>query len=366
MLPPYLSFQKTEDYFELLKLARHSGWNKTNLPSEEKSRLTQILNTLSTYKNSIRPLVPLLNQNTRRLNLFNDLTEESKDILKKGSTRIAASEMLTKQWLSKILDCLNQNNISVILLKSEAFSGSLYSADAPRPGSDIDILVTEENFEKACRLLSKYMAPLLIDQARIATHNTLFERIFRPKQGTGPTIEIHKGLTNPLIFNINETALWQQSVKHPSYDNERVRILSPEHTLLHLAVHAFRDLDFCSHNLIDAHEVVSQWQPEENTLIYQAKKWGAKHVLYCLLKNCQAVLDTPIPNRLLSELHPCKRIDKLNKKILLSITKQDSIEKNKRFRLQQLLCQFSFPDKISNSLRFQLNYSKTRIKDLFT
>ena len=297
------------------------------------------------------------------MNLFDDLAEESKNILKKHSTSIAASEMLTKQWLNKSLDNLNQNNISVILLKSEAFSGSLYSVNTPRPGSDIDILVTEENFEKSCHLLSQYMAPLLIDQDRTATHNTLFERVFRPKQGIGPTIEIHKGLTTPLIFNINEIALWQQSIKHPNYDDELVRILSPEHTLLHLAVHAFRDLDFCNHNLIDTHEVISQWQPKPEILISQANIWGAKKVLYCLLQNCKAVLGTNIPNSLLKELRPAPIIDSQNRKILQSITRQDSIEKGTKYRLQQLLSQVTFPDKLSNSLNFQRNYFRVRIKD---
>ena len=364
MLPTYLSFQKKEDYFQLLWLARQSGWNEAGLSAKEQHRTIQALTSHQVYKEVIRPILPLLYQNIRRRSLCEELSSESKLALEEKNISIIASEMIAKQWLYKTLELFQQNKIQVILLKSAAFAGTLYSTTAPRPGSDIDLLVTDANFENACNLLSEQMVPLLINQNRLATHNTLFERVFRPKQGVGPTIEIHRGLTNPHIFTISEHALWKQSTAHPDYDENWVRILSPEHSLLHLAVHAFRDLDFCTHNLIDAHEIISQWQPKTEILIDQARDWGAKNVLYCLLENCQSVLSTRIDKSLLAALKPHPMTDSLNIKILKSITWQGSIEKSKKFRLQQLLSQFSFPDKLSNSLYFQLKYLNTRIKDL--
>lgn len=140
--------------------------------------------------------------------------------------------------------------------------------------------MNEDEFGTTCDLLNKTMKPVLQDPSRVATHETLFERVFVPNVGNGPTVEIHRGLTNPCIFSIDNQELWKTSRRHPSYNSELVRILSPENTLLHLAVHAFRDLNFCTHNLLDAHEIWCQWYPDQVKLLEQAARWGAKKVMF--------------------------------------------------------------------------------------
>lgn len=276
---------------------------------------------------------------------------------------MVVAEMANRQWLINNLATFQKENIPVILLKGAAFAGALYPPHAPRLGVDLDLLVSEDDFEPACKLLGKTMNPVLLSKKRVATHDTLFERVFSPKEGVGPTVELHRDLTNPAIFNIDHQGLWSASRIHPAYNSELVRMLSPEDTLLHLAVHAFRDLDFCRHNILDAHEVWCQWQPDPKRLVERAAQWGARRVLFYLLANCQAVMETPLPDTLLDSLKPAQVINQINTKILQSPVVQNAAHTSLPYRLAQLTSQVTFPDRLLRGMRFQLIYAGTRLKD---
>ena len=201
---------------------------------------------------------------------------------------------------------------------------------------------------------------------RVATFNTLFERAFLPYDNRGAIIEVHQGLTNPFIFKIREESIWGKSRIHPAYNSELVRMLSPEHSLLHLSVHAFRDLDFCTHNLLDAHEILSQWRPGENSLVETAEEWQAQKVLFYLLSNCSTVMNTPIPDTLLRALKPNKINNKLNSRLLSLKHPLPLIPSRIFYRLYQYLSQLTFPDLIINGVKFQLFYLWIRLLDFFT
>jgi len=333
-IPIYCTAKKKGNYLRLLHFSRITSFPPENAFSENyKKTTTESLNlSLETLNPSLRPLLPLIYYNGGQAGLRNSLTH-------------------TKE------------KIPVILLKGAAFAGTIYPSNAPRVGVDIDILVTEEKFEAACEHLCKSMNPLLLSSERVATHDSLFERVFTPQDDHGPTVEIHRGLTNPSIFNINEQSLWAASKKHPAYNSELIRILSPEDTLLHLAVHAFRDLDFCTHNILDAHEIWCQWKPDPKILGLNAKHWGAKKVLYYLLANCKTIMGTPVPDTLLQSLQPTSLVNRLNKKILQSRIVEREKNNSWRYRLIQLLSQITFPDRVIRGIKFQTDYARTRLAD---
>ena len=201
------------------------------------------------------------------------------------------------------------------------------------------------------------------DHTRMATHATLFERVFSARNTGGPIVEIHRGLTNPYLFKIKEIDLWNESTKHPAFESDYVRILSPEDTLLHLAVHAFRDLDFCAHNLLDAHEIWCQWNPQPDLLFVRAKQWKAKKVLYYLLFNCKAIMQTPIQETLLEKLKPSSYNDNINRRLLISILSTTTLNNTITFRARQLVSQITFVDRFWYGLQHQIVYGATRLID---
>ena len=365
--PAYCSTKKRDDYFRLLNFAKIT--ESLQEDQRPKAGTNEVLGTLNSFSESVdpalRPILPLIYRSTSQSGLRDQLHPKIQNLLRNITLRLIAEEMANQQWLIKHLELFQKANIPVILLKGLAFAGNLYPENAPRLGVDLDLLVSEDDFEPACTLLCKTMNPVLLSNKRVATHDTLFERVFLPKEGTRPIVELHRGLTNPSIFHIDHQNLWTASTKHPTYNSELVRILSPEDTLLHLAVHAFRDLNFCTHNILDAHEVWCQWHPDQEKLLERATQWGARKVLFYLLTNCQAIMETPVPETMLIRLQPANVINWINKRILQSTTLHEAARTSLRYRLMQLTSQLSFPDHPLRGLKFQLTYARTRLNDWF-
>lgn len=350
----------------MLHFARVSGILRSSFNSERnKKTVTRVLNSNKCYFSpKVNTILPLIYRNIiGQSGIGSQLRPNVLKKLKDNTLQMIAVDMINRQWLINTLELFRKKNIPVILLKGVAFAGNLYPENAPRLGVDIDLLVKNDDFETACNILCKTMNPVLLDSTRIATHESLFERVFLPKKGVQPTVEVHRGLTNPSIFNIDQDSLWGASSRHPAFDSELVRILSPEDTLLHLAVHAFRDLDFCTHNLLDAHEIWCQWHPDESRLAERAKQWGAEKVLFYLLVNCKVIMETPVPDKLLENLKPNFISNSINIKILQSTALNNPLDKPFYYRFTQLISQISFPDHIWRGLKFQLSYARTRIDD---
>lgn len=369
MSGPYCHPDKQHRYLRLLRYARihdgHEG-SETQLANSE-LLLNDLESLASTFQSEIRSFLPLIYRKAVKTGTFRQLPLEAQSLLKNRTLQLIAIDLANKHWLAGQLPKFAKEEIPIILLKGAAFSNNLYPENFPRIGGDIDLLVREDDFQKACTLMEETMRPVLLDSKRIATHETLFERVFTPRMGFGPTVEIHRGLTNPHIFNIDSQELWKASKRHPGYDSELIRILSAEDTLLHLAVHAFRDLNFCNHNLLDAHEVWLQWKPDHGQLIERAKDWGALKVLYYLLANCRFVMKTPIPKELFGSIAPSQNVDLITKRILQSQILRDA-RRSKSFshRAIQLLGQVILPDRIRQGIKYQLYYAKVRVKDFYS
>ncbi len=316
------------------------------------------LNHIESIPEDIQPLLPVTYFNALQARIFDHLAPTAQTFIRLNSMRLVGGEMIKSEWLRKTIAVFSSAGISFIVLKGSAFSGYLYREDAPRPGVDIDILVRGHDFDKACDLLANDMEPVVLSQSRLATHRSLFERVFVPRSGLGPTVELHRGLTNPHIFNIEEGRLWESSEPHPKYKHECARILSPENTLLHLAVHAFRDMDFCSHNLLDAHRLITMRGYDERLLHRMSIDWGARAVLYHLLSNASVIMGSRVNPQFLQVLAPVGIRRRLQESLL-----GPPASSKTRYRASQMLGQLVFPDSLVGALRFQLHYTATRLKD---
>lgn len=351
----FTSPQVNHHYLKLLRFCRSQA--------DVEDAISQSLDAIPESALPIQSLLPLIFHNAIKHNLPEALSPRTQNTIKQGALVMVAREMAYQNWLSTHIELFSQENIPIILLKGAAFSNDIYTPEAPRPGVDVDFLVREADFDKVCGVLEGTMEPVLLDENRAATHQMLFERMFKPADKPFPVVEVHRGLTNPYIFSIDEAKLWQASQPHPAHGSEYVRILSPEDTLLHLATHAFRDLDFCTHSLLDVYKLYRQKPIDPELLLHRARQWGACNVLYCLLYNARTIMDAPVADELLQSLNPGERKLKRFKTILQSKALAQK-EKSPEYRRLQIKAQLVFPDRISNALRFQAHYGLTRLKDL--
>lgn len=351
--PPYCTSNTTTDLITLINLARISG--AEDYINQNTSTIKHALHHINNDTLAVQRLVPLIYSNTKKLTIFDPLPDKTKNYLRDTTLKLMAYEGSKVIWLNQMIKLFTGNSIPLILLKGAAFNNNLYPKETPRAGSDLDILIKQSDYNRACEILNNngFLENIKI---KPRVYDTLFERSYTPKTAYGIAIDLHKFLTHPALFHIDEDELWALSRPHPAYDNDQVRILSPEHTLLHLAIHAFRDHDFCTHNLLDSHEVICQCSYIKKRLLAIAKSWGAQHILYCLLKNCQVTMNTPIDNSTLNSLKPPYIKATLARLILRSPSTENLGNKTIKSRLIQVIGLIFFPDSLQQGFKLIKHY----------
>ena len=349
-------------YCDLLKLASVS--DNTHYTPFGLDRAINTLNQLAEYAKVHQRIISLLNTKAHKLAIYDGLTKQTKQILLLGTQQGIITELAKTKQLNQILDALLAENIPVILLKGVAFSNTLYSSDAPRTSNDIDLLVKKEHWLKATTAVETIMNPLVRDKKDV--FDDLYESSFLPKEQIGAALDLHVSLVHPELFSIEEKSLWGSSVKHPNFNNELIKQLSPEHTLVHQAIHAFKDMNFCKYNLLDSHEVINKLNPNIAQTIKISKEWGASIVLFHLLKNCIRIMGTKIDEQLLEQVKPNVFVQGMAGKLLSSPFAQPSGKrKSLRYRLNQFLSQFIFTGSLLRPIAFQCLFVKTAIQQKF-
>ncbi len=347
-----------ESYFELLRLARISGCvnpHIIDLPVAIK-----LLNQLPLFEKTHKRIIPLLYDKAHKLAIFNDLSPESQKLLTTITQQGIVTELARKIQLQQIISTLSADNIPLILLKGAAFSEVLYNPQAPRTSNDLDILIHKKHWHKAVSAIKTVMN--YTEKPQPDVFGDLFELSFVPKNKVGAALDLHASLTHPLLFNINEEQLWENSIEHPSFTNELVRTLSAEHALIHQAIHAYKDMDFCKYNLVDSHEIITAQNPDIKKTMAIAKEWGASVPLFTLLKNCTEIMCSNVSSDLLKQVEPRFIAYKMIKKLLKSrFTQPIANRKPLRYRVNQILAQFVFTGSIIRPLLLQSLFVKSLI-----
>jgi len=363
-------FVKDHDqvYFDLLRLARiteHYENDQNNKEAYKKAAITA-LNQLPLYAKTHKRLIPLLNAKAHKLNIYDQLLPQSQQLLTTYTQQGIVTELAKKQQLNNIIEKLSEHNIPLILLKGAAFAGVLYSPQAPRTSNDLDILIQKKHWHQTVAIIKKLMNYTQKPQPDV--FGDLYELSFIPKTKVGAALDLHSSLIHPILFNINEQQLWENSINHPSYNNNLVKILSPEHALIHQALHAYKDMDFGKYNLVDSHELISVKKPDIQKTIAIAKEWGATNSLYVLLKNCVVIMATELENdiknsnkvNILTQIKPslftCNALIKLLKSRFSQPIKNS---KPLKYRLNQTMAQFVFTGSVTRPLKLQWLFVKS-------
>ena len=358
-----LDFVKDHDeiFFELLRLARITesadNLSREHRVIEQKAAIT-VLNQLPLFEKAHKRIIPLLNDKAHKLAIFDDLSAESQKILTTITQQGIVTELAKKQQLNNIIEILSEYNIPLTLLKGAAFSGVLYRPEAPRTSNDLDILIKKEHWHKAISAIKTVMN--YTEKAQPDVFGDLYELSFIPKGKMGAALDLHVSLIHPLLFNIYEEEFWKKSDEHPSFNNKLVRMLSPEHALIHQALHAYKDMDFGKYNLVDSHEIISIQKPDIEKTIAIAKNFGASIPLYVLMTNCSDIMSSNINSDFLKQVKPSfiTRYS-MNKLLTSRFTQPRENRKPLRYRINQVLGQFIFTGSVIRPLSLQWLFVKS-------
>lgn len=354
--------EHNETYFELLRLARVSASINEceNSDVVDRKKAVKILNQLPLFEKVHKRIIPLLNDKAHKLAVFNDLSTECQNTLTKFTQQGIVTELARKQQLTRIITTLTVHNIPLILLKGAAFAEVLYSKQAPRSSNDLDILIQKKDWDQTISVIKEVMN--YTEKSQPDVFGDLYELSFVPKGKVGAALDLHMSLIHPLLFKIKEEELWQSSVEHPSFNNKLVRMLSPEHALIHQALHAYKDMDFGKYNLVDTHEIISVLKPDIKSTIMIAEEWGGSITLFVLLKNCVEIMGSDVENDLLRRIKPNPVIYNIIVKLLKSRFAQPfANKKNFGYRVNQILGQFAFTGSILRPIALQWLFIKSQL-----
>ena len=147
-----------------------------------------------------------------------------------------------------ICQCLNENNIKVVLLKGIYLASEVYENQSLRPMVDIDLLIAESDLERSVELLSSLGFFPEKEYFMEALNETQIHIPALIKRGTNPNcpdipVELHWSIFRPKIKkNIDIDSLWERAIP-VEIDGINSLALSLEDNINHFAVHiSFDDL----------------------------------------------------------------------------------------------------------------------------
>jgi hypothetical protein len=280
--------------------------------------------------------------------------------LKLSTYSIIADIGAKKNEISHVVQLLEGHDLTVLLLKGLAFNGYIYSDNAPRGSSDIDILINPQDKHKFCDVLRQV--------ATFVTPNTedafggMFEETWRVNNTSAVYFDLHWYLSYPSLFKFNTAEITSRSIKHPIYESEKIRLLSNEDHIVYLASHLLKDCDFFHYGLIDCHELICQREPDLSKCFLIAEQWGIKTGLYYLLKQSNELLQTPIPQSILMHNQPGFFRKKMCDFTINKLFTKPSVLKTSFHRIKQLFAVFLFCDSITRVAKHNLFYIKRAVQ----
>jgi hypothetical protein len=248
-----------------------------------------------------------IQQNTAAQRLLPIFLEKAKNIsfntkeLSKKTLQIRAQVDKGKLFLRSLIPELEEKKIHIIVLKGQAFNGTIYKESAPRGSLDVDILVKSTDYKNLQYILNKFSTKI-----KENNNNPLFELYEYSWKSNGKNfiyIDVHTALTNPYIYTNKIDELFTQSQPHPIYRSDYIRILSNEHSIIHLATHVINDTNYFHYNLLDCNELLLK--PFDLTLAFKfSRTINASTNLYFLLKLVSHIFEHKELEKELSRYQP--------------------------------------------------------------
>ncbi|MCS7260401.1 MAG: nucleotidyltransferase family protein [Anaerolineae bacterium] len=236
--------------------------------------------------------------------LIDALPSPEAQLLRRAYLETAASNVRLGYWLRRVLEALAAADIPVVLLKGAHLAWFVYPHPGWRPMGDVDVLVQPVDLAR----LGDSLAPLGIHP--LPDHYQQVEQPMRHVSYATPRgvlFEFHTALLNPdwpVCFDY--AALWA-ATREVAYAGMPVRVLAPEHLLLHLCAHLFSHRALGSLlGLCDIAETVRHYRTTLDwpAVVRQSTEWGLERCVGLALQVAHTLLAVPVPLEVLWRLRP--------------------------------------------------------------
>jgi hypothetical protein len=205
--------------------------------------------------------------------------------------------------LIEVLAAFGRAGVAVIPVKGVVLAETIYGGLGLRSLGDLDVLVRPADLPAARAALKELHFAQEADPGFENAHHPFHDPpYYRPASGGDICLELHRGLWAARFFRLEADALWARS-RITRLHGAEARVLSPEDTLLHLAIHRSRSalrLRFVCDiaELLRRHGEAFDW----DYVLAQARAAGARTTLFYALTLAQELSDAPIPPDMLPRL----------------------------------------------------------------
>ena len=292
-----------ESELHILRLAA-----RTRLDPDGEERLVELLRGPVNWDQlwrlgHIHDVLPLL---TTTLRALQPRVSPPDDWMARAQRRLYATLMhntVLADELVRVCGALAAAGVESLPVKGVVLAETLYGNLALRPAADLDVLVRPTDLPAARVVLRELGFAHGDPQAFVQQHHHFHDpQYFRRTAAGELCLELHWALWAARFFHLAPDALWERAVSAQVH-GARLRILSPEDTLLHLAIHRSRSplrLRFVCDiaELLRLHSATLDW----DYLLGRARAAGARTALFYALALAQELLDAPLPAQVLPRL----------------------------------------------------------------
>lgn len=277
------------------------------LPEDERQLLTLLRGgidwELLWNQGHLHEVLPLLATTMRRLEAQVAIPQQW---LARAQRRLYATMIRNTtlaDTLIEVLAAFQRAGAAGLPVKGLVLAETVYGGLALRSLGDLDVLVRPSDLTAARMALKELgfmqMAEPGFENAHHPFHDPPY---YRPANGGDICLELHHGLWATRFFSLGTDALWARS-RVARLHGADVRVLSPEDTLLHLAIHRSRSalrLRF----VCDIAELLRQQSDalDWEYVLAQARAAGARTSLFYALALAQKLSDAPLPPATLGRL----------------------------------------------------------------
>ncbi|MGQ0561472.1 MAG: nucleotidyltransferase domain-containing protein [Gemmatimonadota bacterium] len=156
---------------------------------------------------------------------------------------IAQRNLLLFAHTARASECLRAHGIDALALKGPVLAHQLHGDLSLRVCGDVDLLVRQEDFAQAARVLARsgYSAGSALDDAALRAHRRRqHDLAFAHRDGT--LLELHGDLAQPHYSYRAPLGAWFEQAREVEVAGKRVKPLRPEHALVLAVVHGTKHL----------------------------------------------------------------------------------------------------------------------------
>lgn len=234
--------------------------------------------------------------------------DEAMENLRSKTGMVLSKNVKLMEALQSIACLFSDNNIDFLVLKGAALLPDVYKENGIRYFSDIDILIKDEDMDRASSLLMKN-AYYLFDEDEISDYRS--QRVYSSSQET--FIDIHTGLIGRKLHNkflgIDPGEIWNNR-RYVDHEDTHIPAMGITDTLLYLCLHLSMHHSFAGlrwfidiNEFINAHRSDMDW----DDVLSKAQKYKVRRPLYHVLSITRDLFDVDIPDDVFSNMEDIDR-----------------------------------------------------------